>query len=114
VISGSVTTNEVAACWLVLSPNGKFAYVTDTPSNIISVFSIGANGALTLLPAFNSSTGLATPLDEAITTDGLSLYVLNSANGTIGAYTVNADGSLTPIGAASGISAANPAGLVVH
>jgi DNA-binding beta-propeller fold protein YncE len=114
VISGSVPTGELAACWLVLSPNGEFAYVTDTPSNLISVFSITSSGALTLLPAFNMPTGLAGPLDEAITSDGVSLYALNSANGTIAEFTVNANGSLTPLGTAVGVTGANPAGLVAH
>jgi 6-phosphogluconolactonase len=42
-------------------------------------------------------------LDIAVSADGRFLYTLNSAGGTLGAFGINADGSLTSLGTTSGL-----------
>jgi 6-phosphogluconolactonase len=42
-------------------------------------------------------------LDIAVSADGQFLYTLNSAGGTLGAFGINADGSLTNLGTTSGL-----------
>jgi 6-phosphogluconolactonase (cycloisomerase 2 family) len=44
-ISASVGTKQAAACWVVVTPAGRFAYTTNTGSNTVSGFEIGSDGA---------------------------------------------------------------------
>jgi 6-phosphogluconolactonase (cycloisomerase 2 family) len=50
-ISASVGTNQTANCWVVVTPNGRFAYVTNTGSGSISGYRITFDGELELLDA---------------------------------------------------------------
>jgi 6-phosphogluconolactonase len=94
-IDGAVATNETAACWLTITPDGHTAYTADTPVNTLSAFKIDRFGTLTLL---NSSAGKARkPTDLAISKDGTLLYALAGGDHTINVYKINADGSLKKI-----------------
>jgi 6-phosphogluconolactonase len=106
-ISPSVATTETAACWIVVTKNGRFAYTTNTGSASISGYRVGLDGALALLDAdgVTGSTGPG-PIDMALTRSSRALYSLNSGDGTISGFRVGADGSLTSIVGASGLSAA--------
>jgi 6-phosphogluconolactonase (cycloisomerase 2 family) len=95
VISGQVATTQLAACWIAISQNGKFAYTTNTASGTISSLAIGPGATLTLLEAV-AGTGAA-PLDAAFTPGGRFLYVRNGG-GTVGAFRAEAQGGLTHIG----------------
>jgi 6-phosphogluconolactonase len=97
-ISASVGTNQTAACWVAVTPNGRFAYVTNTGSGSISGYAIDFDGTIELLDADGrtASTGNGSaPIDLAFTDSGRFLYSLNSGTNTIGAFRVNSDGSLT-------------------
>jgi 6-phosphogluconolactonase (cycloisomerase 2 family) len=98
IISASVGTNQSAACWVVVTPNGRFAYVTNTGSGSISGYAIDFNGTIELLDA-DGRTALtgdgSAPIDLAITESGRFLYSLNRGTNTIGAFRVHSDGSLT-------------------
>jgi 6-phosphogluconolactonase (cycloisomerase 2 family) len=99
-ISASVGTNQTANCWAVVTPNGRFAYVTNTGSGSISGYSIGFDGAIELLDADGRTavTGEGSaPIDLALTDNGRFLYSLNSGTNAIGVFRVRADGSLTPL-----------------
>ena len=50
-ISASVGTNQTADCWVVVTPNGRFAYVTNTGSGSISGYAIDFDGSIELLDA---------------------------------------------------------------
>jgi 6-phosphogluconolactonase len=106
-ISPSVATTETAACWIVVTKNGRYAYTTNTGSGSISGYSVDHGGALALLDAdgVTASTGPG-PIDMALTRSSRVLYALNSGDGTISGFRVGADGSLTSIVGASGLSAA--------
>jgi 6-phosphogluconolactonase (cycloisomerase 2 family) len=103
-ITPSAGTTETAACWIVVTPNGRFAYTTNTGSDSISGYRINHRGELTLLDA-DGRTGVTGPgpIDMALTHGGRFLYSLNSGDGTISGFRVRFDGSLTPIGGASGL-----------
>jgi 6-phosphogluconolactonase len=103
-ISASVATTETAACWIVVTKNGRFAYTTNTGSASISGYGIGRDGSLTLLDAdgVTGQTGPG-PIDMALARSSRLLYSLNSGDGTISGFRVRANGSLTPIGGASGL-----------
>jgi len=43
VITGSLVDTQAAACWLVVSPNGKYAYAANAASGTISGYRISVN-----------------------------------------------------------------------
>ncbi len=103
-ISPSVGTTQTAACWIVVTRDGRFTYTSNTGSGSISGYRISRNGELSLLDA-DGQTGLTGPgpTDMALTRNSRFLYSLNSGDGTVSGFRVRADGSLTPIGGASGL-----------
>ena len=105
-ISPSVGTTETAACWIVVTKNGRFAYTSNTGSGSISGYRVGHDGGLTLLDV-DGQTGLTGPgpIDMALTGNDRFLYSLNSGDGTISGFRVEGDGGLAPIGGASGLPA---------
>jgi 6-phosphogluconolactonase len=109
VIDPSVGTTETAACWVVVTKDGRFTYTTNTGSNSITGYAIGRDGDLTLLNADGKTadTG-ATPIDAALSRSSRFLYELSSGAGEIGGYAVNSNGSLDPLGTIGGL----PAGVV--
>jgi 6-phosphogluconolactonase (cycloisomerase 2 family) len=104
VLDPSVATTQTAACWVVTTRNGRFAYVTDTGSATISGFSIGEDGDLSLLAAngISASTG-PSPIDAAVTRDDRFLYELESGTPTIRGFRIGRDGALTPAASNSGL-----------
>jgi 6-phosphogluconolactonase len=103
-ITPSAATTETAACWIVLTKNGRFTYTSNTGSGSISGYRIGREGDLTLLGA-DGRTGLTGPgpIDMALTGNSHFLYSLNSGDETISGFRVGSDGSLTPLGGATGL-----------
>jgi 6-phosphogluconolactonase (cycloisomerase 2 family) len=105
-ISASVGTNQTAACWVVVTPNGQFAYVTNTGSGSISGYAIDFDGSIELLDADGRTAGTgdgSAPIDVALTGSGRFLYSLNSGTNTIGAFRLRADGSRTPLRFTNGL-----------
>lgn len=104
VISPVVATTQTAACWVVTTSDGRFAYTTNTGSASISSFAIGRTGRLTLKAAVASSTG-AGPIDAAIDGSGRFLYVLSSGSHAVNAFRILGDGSLAALPSMSGLPA---------
>jgi 6-phosphogluconolactonase (cycloisomerase 2 family) len=71
---------------------GAFA-VNVAPNDIVVVSETGSGGNTAAISGF------------AISSDGQFLYTLNSAGGTLGAFAINADGSLTNLGTTGGLPA---------
>ncbi|MFN2397162.1 MAG: lactonase family protein [Gemmatimonadaceae bacterium] len=106
VISPSVGTTETAACWVVITSNGRFVYTSNTGSNTISGYRLSPSGELRLLDADGvTATTMAAPIDLALTRSSRYLYSLDSGSGAISAFSVEIDGSLTPISGAAGLPA---------
>jgi 6-phosphogluconolactonase len=121
--SGTLThTSDVAsggraACWLVVSKDGKYAFVTNTLSDTVAdIFSgiggvtsyaVAKDGTLTYLSQVSTSPG--NPGDEAVSQDGKYLYVLvptvfgPPGSSHIETYRINKDGSLTQVASAGGL-----------
>jgi 6-phosphogluconolactonase (cycloisomerase 2 family) len=98
-VSASVATTQTAACWVAITPDGLFAYVTNTGSGTVSSYRIMASGAIALTAAAAATTGAGSaPADAAIPARGGSLHVLNGGSDTIASFRVAADGSLAPSG----------------
>jgi 6-phosphogluconolactonase len=111
-IGGPVQTGQAAACWLIASKDGRFAFTANAGSGSISTFAVDPAGALTLVTTTVVSAG-AHVIDEAISNNGRFLYVLADQTGQIYSYRINADGSLNALGAVGGLPAGN-GGLVAE
>ncbi|MEW6400653.1 MAG: beta-propeller fold lactonase family protein [Chloroflexota bacterium] len=99
LISPSVPTTQTAACWVVISKNGKYAYTTNTGSSSISSYRIGKDGSLTLLDAQAGLTGDGSrPIDMALSNNGRYLYAISGGTSTISIFQVKPDGSLVSLG----------------
>jgi 6-phosphogluconolactonase len=108
-ITPNVATTETAACWVVVTMNGRYTYTTNTGSNSISGYRIAHDGSLTLLDAdgVTAATG-AGPLDLVLARNSRFMYSLNGGVPEIQGFAVNSDGSLDVLGAVGGL----PAGAV--
>jgi 6-phosphogluconolactonase len=113
VISAAVATQQTAACWVATTPNGRFAYTTNTGSGSVSLFLVAPDGRLTLgqvAAAFVAGSG---PLDAAVSADGRQLHVLQGPLRSIASYRIAANGSLTAEGSVGGLPPGS-AGLVAN
>ena len=71
VVSPAVPTTETAACWIAITPNGRFAYSGNAASMSITGYAIGHDGELAILsPDGKSASGTAGVTDLAISSDG--------------------------------------------
>jgi 6-phosphogluconolactonase (cycloisomerase 2 family) len=106
-VSVSVPTLGAANCWNVITPDGRFVYVSNAGSSTLAGFAIDNAGGLTALPGTIVGTNPAGSgnLDVAIGADGKFLYSLNSGGGAVGVFAINADGSLTNLGTVGGLPA---------
>lgn len=105
-IGAPVPTTQTAACWVAVTLDHRFAYVTNTGSDTISGFSVSASGQLTPLGANSVVASVAsggTPIDMSITDDNRYLYVLNSGNRTIEGFAIGTTGGLTALGSVGGL-----------
>jgi 6-phosphogluconolactonase len=108
VVSAATATLQRATCWLIVNNSGRFAYAANAGTATITGFAIAANGALSLLNATGVSGDLgagAQPLDLDMSKNGNFLYVLKNGTGTVGAFAVAGDGSLTPLPDTPGLAA---------
>lgn len=104
VLDPAVATTETAACWVIVTGNGRYAYTTNTGSGTITGFAIGHRGDLDLLDAdgVTASTG-AGPIDMAFSRSSRFLYALNSGDGSLSIFGVGSDGSLESVGGVDGL-----------
>jgi len=108
-VTASLPVGPGAACWVAVSPSGRFAY-TGNGSGSISGFAIARDGSLKAL----STTALTpSPRDLDFDASGRYLHVVSpgsaEAGGQVTTYRVGHDGSLTVAGtapAAAGITGA--------
>ncbi len=97
LIDGPVPTTETAACWVVVTNNGKYAYASNTGSGSISGFAVTKRGNLGLLDS-DGVTGVTggPPTDMSLSSNSKFLYARVGA--TLHAFRVNHDGSLADLG----------------
>lgn len=100
-LTGSPFSSGSAPRSVTTDLRGRFAYVTrDGGANRVAGFSISAAGRLLAVPGSPFATGVD-PKHVRIEPSARFLYVLNKnvapALGTVSGFTINADGSLTPM-----------------
>jgi len=104
LIDGPVSAGQTAACWVVVTNNGKYVYDSNTGSGTITSFSAKA-GDLDVLEAAAGVTGMgSSPSDADLTNNSQFLYVRNG-NRTISAFSVDNDGGLDAIQTITGLPA---------
>ena len=106
--SSMVMTGQRAACWAVVTKNGRFGYVTNAGTGNISGFAPGQDGSASLLNAdgVTAVTG-GNPTDAAVSHDSRFLYARVAATSQIAVFSIGEDGSLAPLPPLTG----TPAGL---
>ncbi len=113
VISASVPTGGIAACWVTVTPNGRWAFDTNAHGGTISSFEVHASGAIELVHSVAADTGTGSaPLDLQTSSDGRFLYVNESGANRIGGYRIGLGGTLVPISGAP-VLPAGASGLAV-
>ena len=108
-ISQSVPTLGSANCWNVVTPNGKWVYVSNAASATISGFAMAKNGTLTPVGAtvVGANPSGSVNLDIAASGDNKYLFTLNSGAGNIGIFAIETDGTLLSLGQAGDLPPAS-------
>jgi DNA-binding beta-propeller fold protein YncE len=77
LVTPSLPVGQAAACWVVASPDGRFAYVLNAAGQSISGFAIGADSTLTALTPGGRTAASPRPNDGAFSRSGEFLYAIN-------------------------------------
>jgi 6-phosphogluconolactonase (cycloisomerase 2 family) len=102
IINPSVPTTETAACWVVVTGNGRFLYTTNAGSASISGYRIRPDGAITLLDADGVTASTPPgPLDMGLSGNSRYLYALHADAGLVSSFRVQEQGHLLPLGVAT-------------
>jgi 6-phosphogluconolactonase (cycloisomerase 2 family) len=104
---GTAATNQAATCWIAAA-NGRF-YVSNAGSGSLSTATLNASGTPTVTATTATDAGT---VDAAATPDAQFLYVQTGATGTVDAFRVGANGSLTPVGSVLVPNAVGGEGIV--
>src|SRR5215831_15409084 len=91
-VSPEARDKQTAACWVVITNDGRFAYTTNTGSGNISGYVVSFGGMLRLLDpdGLTADTGAgSTPIDAAISNDNRFLYVLTPGTGNVQGFTIS-------------------------
>jgi len=106
VESASAPTHQTAACWVVVTRRGGYAYTTNTGSGTVTGYRVLRGGDLQPLTT-NGATGVtgsgSAPTDAALSAGDHGLYVLTPNVGGIARFAVHKDGSLTVLAGATGV-----------
>jgi 6-phosphogluconolactonase (cycloisomerase 2 family) len=97
-ISSMIMTGQRAACWAVLTRNGRYGYVINAGTGNISGFAIDQDGAASLLheDGVTATTG-GNPTDAVLSHDSRFLYVRVAALNRIAIFRIGSDGALIPL-----------------
>ncbi|KKO99658.1 hypothetical protein THAR02_08242 [Trichoderma harzianum] len=102
-LTKSEKNQQTDGCWVVVTPDEKYAYTASFITNAISSYSVAQNGTATLIKGDAALTGDGSePVDLALSSDGTYLYNLLRGSGAIAAWKIQADGSLQSIGGSFG------------
>jgi 6-phosphogluconolactonase (cycloisomerase 2 family) len=99
-VSGAVADDQTAACWLIITGDGAYAYATNAGSGTISGFRLLPGDGLALFTPgdVTASTGVGShPLEMTLTPHSQYLYALDAGTHTLSAFAIQSDGGLNPI-----------------
>ena len=116
LISGSVPSQGGGACWNILTRDGKFSVLTNAGSSNETLYLVSETGQLSFLNITSAGPN-TTPLDTALTANGLFIYTLDGAAGSISEFRLDESSqTLTLLGTISDGLTANSGlqGLAAH
>jgi 6-phosphogluconolactonase len=98
--TSSVGNGRSEICWAVITPDDRFAFTTNFADGAVSRYAIASDGSLSLEDATAgiSVDGMSGLRDEALSGDGRFLYAIDADGGRIYGWSVDAEGSLEPVG----------------
>jgi len=106
LLTGTLSDAQKAPCWVVVTRNAGYAYITNTASGNISSYQLTREGFLTLLNEVAANTGSGSlPVDEALTGGSRFLYVREATQGKVDGFRIESDGSLTLVTSVPGVPA---------
>jgi 6-phosphogluconolactonase len=105
--TSSVGNGRSEICWVVVTPDDRFAFTTNYADGAVSRFAIASDGTLSLEDA---TAGVSVDVqpglrDEDLSRDGRFLYAIDADGGRIYGWSVGAEGSLEPVGSWGGLPA---------
>ena len=106
----ALPNSQAAACWIAVGTDND-AFVDNAGSASVSSYIVLDDGTLAFVG--NTTLGGAVtpkPLDDAVSSDGRNLYVLDEANNQIDSFAIGNNGRLTPVGAPAPVLA-GPLGI---
>ena len=100
VRTSSVGNGRSEICWAVITPDDRFAFTTNFADGAVSRYAIASDGSLSLEDATAgiSVDGMPGLRDEDLSSDGRFLYAIDADGGRIYGWSVDAEGSLEPVG----------------
>jgi len=114
VVTASLPNTQGAACWIAVTPNGKFAFSANAATSNVSSFGVARNGQLSLIAGIAGPTGPnAGAVDMAVSPNGEQLNVFASRGLRIVSFTITPAGTLLPLGSVGGMPAGS-AGLAAN
>jgi 6-phosphogluconolactonase (cycloisomerase 2 family) len=104
VVTAALGNGQGAACWIAITPNGRFAYSANAGTSNVSAFGIARDGRLQLLAGVAGVTGPnAGAVDMAVSPDGQQLHVFASRAPQINTFTIQTNGMLSALGTVAGM-----------
>ena len=104
VISGAVPDFGTAACWLVVTGDGRYAYTSNTGSGQVSSYRVRDDGRLVLIDATASDTsGTSLPIDMARSSDSRYLYAHLAGTRAVAVFRIQENGALTRLQTIGGL-----------
>jgi 6-phosphogluconolactonase len=112
IISPSVPNGNAATCWIV-GTWFEAVFTANTGGDNISAYKVKPRDGTIRLKDAAAASGNK-PLDMATTFDGRFLYVINAADGSVGAFRILPNGRLRDLGTAAGLPANYAQGIAVR
>jgi 6-phosphogluconolactonase len=105
MVSGSVGDTRTEVCWVALTKDDRFAYVTNFGDGTVSCYEITADRSLRLHEPVAGSAGQGEKgiRDEAISGDGRYLYAIHADAQKLYGWAVGHGGQLRPVGEFGGV-----------
>ncbi|MCA1603517.1 MAG: lactonase family protein [Acidobacteria bacterium] len=114
-VTGNVPNGQTASCWVIITNDGRYAYVFNPVSATITSYTIQDDGGISLLNLVGGDVSGGDPRDPALSMNGRYLYVLNNRTATISSFLVRGDGSLVRLDLRAGRGFPSGAvGLAAH
>ena len=114
----SLANGQGAACWIAVTPDGRFAFSANAAGNTVSSYGVARDGTLSLVAAAAGSTVTGSnlnpgALDMAVSPNGRQLNVFAQHSLQIVSFTITSAGGLVQLGGVGGIPA-GAAGLAAN